>query len=106
VDLLLFNPPYVPTDATEADAAQYNRSIAGAWAGGCHGMDVTEQLLCIVPELLSDKGLFYLVCVLQIDHAGISRRMNEQYGLSSKIVLQRRAGGEHLIILKFQHGYC
>ena len=45
VDLLLFNPPYVPTIASEADDAQDARGIAGAWAGGHDGMDITQRVL-------------------------------------------------------------
>ena len=45
VDLLLFNPPYVPTITSEADDAQDARGIAGAWAGGQYGMDVTQRVL-------------------------------------------------------------
>lgn len=45
VDLLLFNPPYVPTVTSEAEDAQGDCGIAGAWAGGQDGMDVTEKVL-------------------------------------------------------------
>lgn len=45
VDLILFNPPYVPTEETETAAAQSDRGIAGSWAGGTNGMDVTNRLL-------------------------------------------------------------
>ena len=45
VDVLLFNPPYVPTDLEEADEAQEGRDIEGAWAGGADGMQVTERVL-------------------------------------------------------------
>lgn len=45
VDLLVFNPPYVPTLEDEATVAQDGRDIAGAWAGGTDGMAITDQLL-------------------------------------------------------------
>ena len=45
VDILLFNPPYVPTETDEADTAQQDADIAGAWAGGQDGMEVTDILL-------------------------------------------------------------
>lgn len=43
VDILIFNPPYVPTEFEEipSEAA----TIASAWAGGTDGMDVTSTLL-------------------------------------------------------------
>ncbi|KAG8908525.1 hypothetical protein FRB99_005885 [Tulasnella sp. 403] len=45
VDVLLFNPPYVPTSRDESLVAQGGRDIAGAWAGGMDGMEVTDMLL-------------------------------------------------------------
>ena len=53
MDLLLFNPPYVPTESYEVDDAQAGRNIAGSWAGGADGMEVTNQVLEIVEVRLS-----------------------------------------------------
>ncbi|KAI0639060.1 putative methylase [Trametes polyzona] len=101
VDLLLFNPPYVPTDSNEADDAQQAANIAGAWAGGQDGMEVTDIFLDQVEDLLSPTGRFYLVAVKQNDIKGICRRMSAQYGLYGEVALQRRAGREHLYVLRF-----
>ncbi|KAH9912255.1 S-adenosyl-L-methionine-dependent methyltransferase [Epithele typhae] len=101
VDLLLFNPPYVPTDAEEADAAQDDAGIAGAWAGGQDGMAITDVVLDQVENLLSPRGRFYLVAVKQNDIQGICGRMLTQHGLRGEVALQRRAGREHLYVLRF-----
>jgi hypothetical protein len=53
VDILVFNPPYVPTSDEEVDAAQCDAGIAGSWAGGTDGMQVTDALLRQV-----DVGVF------------------------------------------------
>jgi hypothetical protein len=45
VDVLIFNPPYVPTDEVEATSAQDSQDISGAWAGGTDGMYLTDRLL-------------------------------------------------------------
>ena len=45
VDVLIFNPPYVPTDELEAASAQVAQDISGAWAGGTDGMYLTNILL-------------------------------------------------------------
>ena len=45
VDVLIFNPPYVPTDEIEATSAQDLQGISGAWAGGTDGMYLTNVLL-------------------------------------------------------------
>ncbi|KAI0651528.1 putative methylase [Trametes meyenii] len=101
VDVLLFNPPYVPTDTDEAHDAQQTADIAGAWAGGHSGMDVTDILLDQVEDILSPTGRFYLVAVKQNDIQGICGRMLSQHRLKGEVVLQRRAGREHLYVLKF-----
>lgn len=45
IDVLLFNPPYVPTEADEARAAQNDAGIQGSWAGGSMGMEITNKVL-------------------------------------------------------------
>lgn len=102
VDIILFNPPYVPTEYEEARFAQQGKSIAGAWAGGYDGMQVTNEFLEIVEDLLSERGLFYLVALKQNNVPEIQKRMLHEHSLESKVVLQRRAGREHLFILRFK----
>lgn len=58
IDLLIFNPPYVPTIGEEVYGAQSMANIAGAWAGGTDGMQVTDVLLddldvCFFPVRVS-----------------------------------------------------
>jgi methylase of polypeptide subunit release factors len=45
IDIILFNPPYVPTLAEEVLDAQEVRDIEGSWAGGQDGMQITNQFL-------------------------------------------------------------
>ncbi|KAH6917440.1 methylase, partial [Coprinopsis sp. MPI-PUGE-AT-0042] len=104
VDVLLFNPPYVPTSFEEAKYAQDSHTIDGAWAGGFDGMQVTNYFLGLVKDLLSPSGRFYLVALKQNNVPEIRQRMQEQYDLSSDIVIERRAGREYLYILRFYHG--
>jgi hypothetical protein len=54
VDILVFNPPYVPTHDAEMDAAQHDTGLSGSWAGGADGMRVTDALLRQV-----DVGVFW-----------------------------------------------
>ena len=55
VDILVFNPPYVPTSDDEAGAAQHGAGIAGSWAGGADGMQVTDTLL----RQVDVRGFFF-----------------------------------------------
>ena len=54
VDVLVYNPPYVPTEADEAAEGQDNANIHAAWAGGAIGMDSTTELLRAAPVNLME----------------------------------------------------
>ncbi|KAG2368792.1 S-adenosyl-L-methionine-dependent methyltransferase [Suillus spraguei] len=101
IDVLLFNPPYVPTDTDEASSAQSSADITGSWAGGADGMEITNRLLQDVECLLSPRGRFYLVALKQNNVPSIQSRMLEDFGLTSQIVIERRAGREFLLIIRF-----
>jgi len=101
VDVILFNPPYVPTDHEESFHAQGDAGIAGSWAGGPDGMDITNRFLDDVGDLLSDCGKFYLVSLAQNNIPEIRERMRKKFNMNSRIALQRRAGREHLFIICF-----
>lgn len=118
IDIVVFNPPYVPTVSEESSIAQTSRGIEGAWAGGKAGMEITNSFLEVVSELLSSQGRFYLVALKANDVTGIRQKMLDMYNLQSdvsrnrlahrfsslisQIVLERRAGREHLFIIRFQ----
>jgi release factor glutamine methyltransferase len=101
VDIILFNPPYVPTWSEESLTAQNLASIEGSWAGGVTGMEVTDRFLDQVEMLLSPKGIFYLVAVRENNVPDIRSRMLNNYHLLSEIALERRAGLEYLYVVKF-----
>lgn len=67
VDILVCNPPYVPTPTEEVDRG----GIAAAWAGGDRGRVVVDRLLPLVPQVLSTRGVFYLVTVPENDPHGV-----------------------------------
>ncbi|KAH0624883.1 hypothetical protein JD844_032759 [Phrynosoma platyrhinos] len=112
VDLLLFNPPYVVTPSAEIQS----HGIAAAWAGGKNGREVMDRFIPLVPDLLSAKGLFYIVTIQEnnpafsfIEHyynlsfltADEIIQILQKCGLKGTKVLYRQAGRENLSILKF-----
>jgi release factor glutamine methyltransferase len=83
VDVLLFNPPYVPTPPEEIVGIGIER----AWAGGTRGRQVLDQILPHLGTLLSDRGVFYLIAVEDNDPAEICSILNSQ-GLHSQVLLR------------------
>ncbi|QQK42462.1 Methyltransferase small [Penicillium digitatum] len=84
VDVLLFNPPYVPTEdlprlpsAAENDPAvseAMSRSakfdndsyfLSLTYAGGADGMETTDRLLDAIPGVLSVRGVAYVLLCKQ-----------------------------------------
>ncbi|GAA5936175.1 S-adenosylmethionine-dependent methyltransferase [Sporobolomyces koalae] len=100
VDVLVFNPPYVETEDDELWDAQGQGTIEKAWAGGESGMKITNKVLEQVDLLLSERGMFYLVAVPQNKPLEILQQMKDR-GLEGEVTLKRRAGREHLHILRF-----
>ncbi|KAI3997011.1 hypothetical protein MKX01_021287 [Papaver californicum] len=57
VDVMVVNPPYVPTPEDEVG----RDGIASAWAGGENGRTVIDKMLPVADKLLSSKGWLYMV---------------------------------------------
>ncbi|CAI5772680.1 hemK methyltransferase family member 2 [Podarcis lilfordi] len=96
VDVLLFNPPYVVTPSAEI----HSHGIEAAWAGGKNGREVMDRLFPLVSDLLSARGLFYLVVIKENDPDEIIKILRK-CGLKGTRVLSRQAGRENLSVLKF-----
>lgn len=100
-DLIVFNPPYVPTDHGELDRALQTRDISAAWAGGKDGRYIIDLFLRDSVSFLSVHGVIYLVVLKENNPTQIqvnARRL----GLQVTTVSERKAGVEHLYILRFQ----
>ncbi|CED83166.1 Predicted N6-DNA-methyltransferase [Phaffia rhodozyma] len=103
IDILLFNPPYVPTSLDELDDTQTQPGIGSTWAGGLDGMGLTQTLLTRLEDLLSPIGVFYLVAIKQNKPLEIIQNIETttEGRISGKVALNRKAGGENLFVLKF-----
>eukprot|EP01018_Ginkgo_biloba_P028930 Gb_20783 [translate_table: standard] len=96
VDLLVVNPPYVPTSEEEVGGD----GITAAWAGGEDGRTVINRILAIADTLLSNKGWLYLVSLTANKPSEICKIMRQK-GFESRIVIQRSTEEESLHVLKF-----
>ncbi|KEF63471.1 uncharacterized protein A1O9_01449 [Exophiala aquamarina CBS 119918] len=72
VDVMVFNPPYVPTEsvpslspatepAIKPTFEESSHLLAQSYAGGLDGMEVTERMLSQLPEALSARGVAYVL---------------------------------------------
>jgi release factor glutamine methyltransferase len=121
IDLILFNPPYVPTSTEEMLAAQNgaitaNDELPAAWAGGIAGREVCDRILRRLPTTLSyPHGVAYVVALKENDVPGMLNLVNEAALVAQPE--QRSAGpprvmkvttvvsrwtGEHLRVLRFE----
>lgn len=96
VDVMVVNPPYVPTPEDEVGRA----GIASAWAGGEDGRVVIDRILTAAERLLSEKGWLYLVTLSSNRPVEICVEMRRK-GFASRIVLQRSTDEESLHVIKF-----
>lgn len=105
VDVLIFNPPYVPTEelppSIKAMESSLESCLEAAWAGGKDGRYWIDILMPLVPTILSPCGAFYMVVVDENRPQEIMQMARTQLGLQSCIVIDRRARNEHLSIVKF-----
>ena len=97
VDVLIFNPPYVPTPNEEVGSS----GIEASWAGGTNGRVVLDRALPQFAQLLAfPHGVAYIVVVDDNYPEQIAKLMDDMYGIRVIPYLRRRARNEFLTILK------
>eukprot|EP00039_Didymoeca_costata_P033161 m.40969 g.40969 ORF g.40969 m.40969 type:complete len:224 (+) comp9726_c0_seq2:135-806(+) len=98
VDVLIFNPPYVVTPSEEVGS----NSIEAAWAGGVDGREVIDRFLPLVPTILSDKGIFYLVVIEENIKSGQPDDITKAIpGYTASTIEKRKTGPERLRVLRY-----
>ena len=107
-DVLIFNPPYVPTSVDElneavADARREKSWICAAWAGGPAGRLVVDRVLPVLHHLLEPvTGAAYIIALnenLMEDMIAMVEHFS-QGRLTGSVFLSRWTG-EKLNVLKF-----
>lgn len=112
IDLLLFNPPYVPSrlEKTETSLESHptvvaSSSIVSTWAGGVDGREVIDLVLKDLNRILAPGGVFYLLLLKENRPEEVCCNMVKQ-GYIAEVLMERRIIGEHLYILKIINNTC
>ncbi|XP_065078428.1 uncharacterized protein HemK2 [Ochlerotatus camptorhynchus] len=107
VDLLVFNPPYVPTSGEAGqeleeqigEFSEERHNLVKSWAGGLDGMVVTKRVLRDLQRIISKDGVFYLLLVKENKPLDVIRLL-EKNGFTGEILKERKIRGEHLFVIK------
>lgn len=118
IDLLVFNPPYVPTptDDGERNIPEQNKfydkdaesvykthddekMLIKSWAGGADGCEIINRVIFNLEHLLAPNGVFYLLIIRDNNPEKIKKDLNNM-GYQAQQVIDRKIRGEHLIVLK------
>lgn len=103
IDLLVFNPPYVPAEEVpEQPKSELDRSwLDLALLGGADGMVVTWRLLDQLDSILSPRGVAYVLFCARNKPENVARVM-EGRGWRVQTAIHRKAGWEVLSVLTFE----
>lgn len=98
VDVLIFNPPYVPTPGLPSPPDGFSHDVVApqglgarqqtppsfdddsyllalSYAGGAHGMETTDRLIDSLPRVLSPRGCAYILLCAQNRPDDVKRRI-------------------------------
>ncbi|KAL0239313.1 hypothetical protein PCE1_005000 [Barthelona sp. PCE] len=95
-DVVIFNPPYVPSATDEVNIGD----LTSAWNGGTNGTDTTFRFLNSLPQVLTENGICYLVVLKENKPKQLKRYIAEELGLKCTVVIKRKVGYEKLYIFK------
>lgn len=121
VDVLIFNPPYVPTeevpvqderlaaegeDGTLSCSARFDRDsylLSLSYAGGKDGMEITDRLVDALPGTLSTRGCAYILLCAGNKPEEVKTRI-EAFGSEWRVLTVgdsgKQAGWEKLQIIR------
>lgn len=108
IDLLVFNPPYVPSRVDkETEERQLEQekvlnssdNLIRTWAGGVNGREVIDKVVEEIDRVLAPNGTFYLLLLKENKPNEIIGDLKKR-NFHAEIFMERRIIGEHLVILK------
>lgn len=100
-DLMLCNPPYVPSDRNEID-----HPLTAAWAGGLpDGREVTDKVIERAANILHTAGDLWIL----LDERNVPNAVAnfaESFGFKTQQLAKRKVPGELLYIFRFSKYTC
>lgn len=103
VDVLVFNPPYVPAEEVPALPVEEmdDKWLDLALLGGEDGMVVTWEVLFNLESILAEGGVAYILFCARNKPDDVAKIMKER-GWNVEVVVHRKAGWEVLSVLEFR----
>jgi len=92
-DLVLFNPPYLPVEATAGEEVY--------WAGGPRGRLLIDRFICSVDHYLSEDGRALLL-QSSLNELELSHQLAAEKGLQSTLISSRKFFFEELHVLELR----
>ncbi|AJV02784.1 BCN_G0010380.mRNA.1.CDS.1 [Saccharomyces cerevisiae] len=104
VDVLIFNPPYVPAECVPDVPG--SREEADQWLdlallGGKDGMAITDKLLRQLEQILSPDGVAYILFCARNKPKEVIKRFVDTHKWNVKLIETRKAGWEVLSVYSF-----
>lgn len=96
-DVILFNPPYLQTNATEYGKGWLEKS----WAGGRNGRTIINKFVDCLPAHLKREGIVFILHPSRGIKATIRRLRNVEMDVS--IVTKKKLFFEELVVLSARH---
>ncbi|MCS7120303.1 MAG: class I SAM-dependent methyltransferase [Nitrososphaerota archaeon] len=91
-DMILFNPPYLPTEEAPSDWIDY------AWSGGQNGRSVIDRFLGQVSQHLKPGGRI-LLAQSSLSNIELTMRKLELQGFETNILKEKRVPFESIILV-------
>ncbi|ODV81062.1 putative methylase [Suhomyces tanzawaensis NRRL Y-17324] len=102
VDVLVFNPPYVPAEEVPKvpETSEDSTWLDLALLGGPDGMIITWKVLHSLDTILSPKGAAYILFCARNKPDEVAEKMRA-LGWDCEVVIHRKAGWEVLSVIRF-----
>jgi release factor glutamine methyltransferase len=94
-DLVIFNPPYLPT----SDEERLNSWLNRAFDGGTTGRAEIERFLMNIDEILVPGGRVLLV-ISSLTGIDETKKLFEGHGFSVEIISSKKVSFENLVVLR------